>query len=36
MHITLIYNKSAMHIKTIYDHVMSFKKYSIHNVNLID
>ena len=25
-----------MHIKTIYDHVMSFKRYSIHNVNLID
>ena len=36
MKITLIYNKSGMHIKTIHDHVMSFKKYSIHKIKLVD
>ena len=36
MNITLIYNKSSIHIKTVYDHVMSFKKYSKHKINLID
>jgi glycosyltransferase involved in cell wall biosynthesis len=36
MNITLIYNKSSTQIRTVNDHVMSFKKYSKHDINLID
>ena len=36
MKITIISNKAAEHIKTVFDHVNSFKKYSKHEVNYID
>lgn len=36
MKISIIYNKNATHIQTVNDHMMSFQKYSKHEINYID
>jgi glycosyltransferase involved in cell wall biosynthesis len=36
MKITIIVNKASEQIKTVFDHVHSFKKYSKHDINYID